>query len=204
MLPEMDDKNADIAAIAEKALADSQLLSSILEGLTNKNETLRYNCHKVLMTLSREHGGIVYPNWDYIVEQLSSSNTYHRLTAVSILAVLAAVDKDNRFDEIFDKYFGLLGDKGTIPAIYVARNAGKIAVAKPHLREAITDRLLGIEKIYKGKQPELTKSAIIEAFDEFYEESESRERIREFVSSQLGSESPKTKKAAKAFIDKWG
>ncbi|MFC1900415.1 hypothetical protein ACFLYN_02365 [Chloroflexota bacterium] len=199
----MHEKNANVTVVAEQALSDERLLSEILEGLKNRNETIRYNCHKVLMAISRERGEVLYPHWDYFVEQLDSSNTYHRLSSVSLLAVLAAVDKENKFDELFDKYFGLLGDKGTVLAMYVARNAGKIAVAKLHLCEEITDRLLDIDSVYRGKQLELTKSSIIEAFDEFYDESESKDRIIEFVSKQLDSESPKTRKAAKAFLNKW-
>ena len=52
MLPEMNNKDVDIEAVAKKALADSELFSTILDGLTSKGETLRYNCHKVLMHVS--------------------------------------------------------------------------------------------------------------------------------------------------------
>ena len=51
-LPEMSDKDVNIEHVAEKALADRELLSEILDGLTSKGETLRYNCHKVLMHVS--------------------------------------------------------------------------------------------------------------------------------------------------------
>ncbi len=203
MLPEMYDKNADITEMAAEALADEELLLEMLDGLKNKNETLRYNCHKVLMAVSREHGEVLYPRWDYFVEMLDSRNTYHKLSAVQLLASLAVVDKDDRFDEIFDKYYDLLGGKGTILTAYVAVNSGKIAKAKPHLREQITDLLLDIDRVYRGKQIELIKGSIIEAFGEYFEAAEDKERIREFVRNQLNSESPKTRKQAKTFIDKW-
>ena len=125
------------------------------------------------------------------------------LGSVELIANLAKVDKDNKFDEIFTKYYGMLGDKGTILTAYVAVNSGKIARAKPHLREKITDLLLDIDRVYRGKQVELIKGSIVEAFSEYFEESENKERIKEFVGSQLYSGSPKSKKLAKAFLEKW-
>ena len=203
MLPEMNDKNADIESMAEKALADERLLSEMLDGLRSKNETFRYNCFKVLMLISREHGEVLYPQWDFFVELLESDNTYRKLSGLQLIANLTRVDEDGKFEEIFDKYYNLLNDRGTILAAYLAANSGKIARAKPHLQAGVTDRLLDIERVYQGKQIELVKSHVIEAFGEYFEEAEHKERIKEFVRNQLSSESPRTRKQAKAFLDKW-
>ena len=40
MLSEMNHKDVDIETVAEKALADRELLSEILDGLTSKEEAL--------------------------------------------------------------------------------------------------------------------------------------------------------------------
>jgi hypothetical protein len=59
VLSELSDKNADIGSIAERALKDRDLLSELLEGLKSRvstksaEETLRYNCYKVLMLITR-------------------------------------------------------------------------------------------------------------------------------------------------------
>ncbi len=204
MLDEMYEKDADISAVTEKALADEGLLSEILDGLNEKNETLRYNCHKVLIKISEEHGEVLYPHWGYFVEQLDSSNTYHKLSAAQLIARLCAVDKESRFESIFDKYIDMLCDKGTVLAAYIALNTGRIAAAKPHLRKKIAGILLDIDRIYQGKQLEMTKAYVIEAFDMFYEEAEDKEKIKEFISGMLDSSSSRTRKAAKAFLDRWG
>jgi hypothetical protein len=203
MLPEMYEKDTDIVAAAEKALADRGLFQEIVDGLREKNETLRYNCSKVLSEVCREHAEILYPHWDYLVELLDSPNTYHKMSSVYFLACLAGVDIDNRSDGILDKYFSILKDKGSILAIYTAQYAGKIAAAKPHLRKIITDILLDVDNIYPGKQPELVKGAVITAFDEYYGDAADKDKMLEFVTAQLDSASPKTKKLAKAFLDKW-
>ena len=133
MLPEMNDKEADIEGIIQKALADGELLSEILEGLTSKQETLRYNCHKVLMEISGKNGEWLYPHWDYFVELLGSQNSYRKMSAIHLIASLTKVDTEDRFVQIFDKYYSLLDDKSVIVAIYAAACSGRIVKAKPRL-----------------------------------------------------------------------
>ena len=64
--------------------------------------------------------------------------------------------------------------------------------------------MLNIENIHPGKQIELVKSAIIESFSEFFEKSENKDAIVDFVKKQLNSESPKTRKIAKEFLERFG
>lgn len=60
------------------------------------------------------------------------------------------------------------------------------------------------ETHHRPDRKELIKSYAIEGFDEYFEEAEEKERITEFVRLQLNSESPRTRKAAKRFLKKWG
>ena len=203
MLPEISGKDVDIESMAEKALADETLLSELLDGLTSKNETLRYNCFKVLMLISQDHGTALYPKWDYFIELLGNDNTYHKISGLQIIANLTKVDADNKFEKTFDRYYSLLSDTGTIVAAYLAANSGKIAEAKPHLQGPITDRLLDIEKTYRGKQIDLIKGHAIEAFSEYYTESQEQDRIIEFVKEQLRSTSPRTRKTAEKFLKRF-
>jgi len=119
MLPEMNHKEVDIEAVAEKASADKELLSEILAGLTLKDEMLRYNCHRVLMHISERNGELLYHEWDYFVELLGSDNSYRKMSAVQIMASLTKVDTENRFEKIVDKYYGLLDDKSMIVGIFL-------------------------------------------------------------------------------------
>ena len=48
------------------------------------------------------------------VKFLDSDNTYHKLSAVLLLANLTRVDKDNKFEKIFNRYYGLLDDRSFI------------------------------------------------------------------------------------------
>ena len=87
--------------------------------------------------------------------------------------------------------------------MYLLKNTGKIVNFKPNLEEKITNIFLNIDSIHPGKQIELIKSAVIESFSEFFNKSKNKEKIIDFVENQLNSKSPKTKKLAKEFLEKY-
>ena len=62
---------------------------------------------------------------------------------------------------------------------------------------------MNIDKTYQGKQIDLIKAYVIEAFDEYFELSVNKNLIISFVKVQFESKSPKTRKVAKRFLEKW-
>jgi len=198
----LNNKSIKIKAVAKKALKDDKLLAELLDNLWSKNETIRYNSHKVLFFITEEQPQTLYSNWDYFVKFLDSDNTYHKLSAALLLANLTRVDKNNKFEKIFNKFYGLLDDKSFITAAYVAGASGKIAMAKPKLRTKITNKLLSIDKThYEQERKDLVKAGAIEAFEEYFEQARNKKQITEFVQKQLKSKSPKTRKKAKEFLE---
>lgn len=198
-----NNKDIDPKVYARKLIENFDLISEYLNGLLSKNETYRYNCFKVLNIVSEKRPDLLYPHWDFFINHLSSDNNYHKMAAVLIIANLTAVDKNQRFEKVFDKFYTNLKSEKTIVPIYVVKSSSKIVNFKPRLEKKITDLFLGIEKIYNGKQIELVKSAVIEAFSDIFEKSSKKDEIIIFVKNQLDSSSPKTKKTAKEFIGKW-
>jgi hypothetical protein len=204
MLPDLNDKNMNVENMAKKALKEEGILSELIDNLITKNETVRYNCSKTLNLLSDEHPEVLYSKWDFFVELLNSDHTYWKLSVIPLLANLARIDTEKKFEEIFEKFFGLLNDKSMIPAAWVADNSGKIAKAKPELQTRITDNLLNIDKTHHpSERRDLIKAGAIESFDEYFEDAKDQKRILEFVKKQLKSKSPKTRKIAKEFLKKW-
>ena len=198
---DLNNKNIYIKAVAKKAVKNDELMATLLDSLWSKNETIRYNCHKVLFLLTQEQPQTLYSKWDYFEEFLESDNTYHKLSAVLLLANLTQIDKDNKFERLFDRYYDLLDDKSFITAAYVAGASGKIARAKPRLRTRITNRLLNIDETHHNPEhKDLVKASIIEAFEEYINQTRNKNRIVDFVQQQLNCRSPKTKKAAKEFL----
>lgn len=205
MLSEMHEKDADIEAIAGKALMDEALLLELLDGLKSSKETFRYNCFKVLITISEKHAGLLYPKWDYFVGLLDSDNSYRKMSAIQLIANLARVDKESRFEKILEKYYSLIDDKSVIVAIYAASTSGKIVNAKPNLESQITDKLLEIDKTHHPEgRKSLIKAGAIEAFDQYFEEAVNKDGIIEFAREQQNSGSPKTRKLAREFLGRFG
>jgi hypothetical protein len=87
-------------------------------------------------------------------------------------------------------------------AAHVASSPGKIALAKPGLQSRITNKLINIDTIYRGKQVGLIKGYSIEAFGQYYDKApiKDKDRILEFVKEEQTSHSPRTKKAALNFL----
>jgi hypothetical protein len=197
----LNNKSVNIKAVAKKALKDDKLMAELLDNLWSKNETIRYNSHKVLCLISQEHPRILYSQWDYFAQFLKSNNTYHKLSAIHILTNLIKADTRGKFEKMFDQFYGLLDDKSFITAAYLAGASGKIARAKPKLQAKITNRLLSIYKTHhQQERKDLVKASIIEAFGEYFDQTRNKKRILEFVEQQLNCESPKTRKIAKEFM----
>ena len=190
--------------LAKRAIKDKELLPELLQGILSKEDKTRYTSFRALMNICEEQPEFLYPHWDHFVDLLNRENTHSKYIGCYLLASLAAVDRDNKFEEIFDKYYSLLDDKSVIPAAHVARNSGKIVRAKPELEPRITERLLSIDATrHEPGHKELIKSEAIATFNEYFEAATDKEKIAEFVKEQTKSKSPKTRKNAKEFLERW-
>jgi hypothetical protein len=195
-------KNANPEALAQLALKDEKVLQEAFDGVLSKNDVVRQNSFQTLNFLSERHPESIYGKWDFFADLIRRGNSFHKYIAIWIIANLAKADPENKFETLFNDYYGLLGDKSVIPAAHVAAKSGKIALAKPALQTEITNRLLDIDNTVQ-KHKDLVKASAIEAFDAYFEKSKDQARIIEFVKAQLNCESPKTRKMAKEFLEKW-
>jgi hypothetical protein len=184
-------------------LTETEKLSQLLEDVFSKKDEIRSNSFNILISISEKQPEVLYPKWDFFANLLDSHNHYQRYIAINILANLVRIDSKNKFEITFDKYFNNLSGDRAMVAGQAALNSGKIAKTKPNLQTKITNMLLEIEKIHQGKQIDLIKAYVIEAFNEYFEKSSDKNKILDFVSAQLESKSPKTRKLAKQFLRKW-
>ena len=199
---DLDKKDADIKKLVEKALNDKVLLHELLKGAVSKDNTTRSNSFNALQIISAEKPEILYSHWEYFHNMLMSKNNYHKYIAIYILADLTRVDNENKFEDIFEEYYGILAGDKIMTASHVALNSSKIALNKPELQSKILDRLLDIDNIHQGKQNELLKSYVIEALRKMYPEIKDKDRVAKFIEAQLDSSSPKTRDLAACFLDK--
>jgi hypothetical protein len=197
------DSEEDIENIVKKASTDDKLLSDLLQGVISKNDEIRSKNYEIILYISKKHPKILYSKWNFLAELLTSDNHFHRYIAINLLSNLASVDTNNNFEDLFDRYFSNIKSNRTMVAGQTALNSGKIAKEKQNLRQKITNILLNIDKIHQGKHTELLKGYAIDAFNDYFKETNDKKEILKFVKKQLNSDSPKTKKAAKDFLKKW-
>ena len=198
----LDEKNEDVKKLAADALTDDELFSELMDGVLSKDNTTRQNSFNALQVISAAKPEFLYPQWDRLSSMLESKNNYHKFITVYLLADLTAVDSENKFEKIFDKYYGLLGGDKVMVASHVALNSGKIILNKPELQDKIIDILLNTDNIYQGRNKDLLKAYVIETLRKIYPKIKDKERVMKFIKEQLDSSSPKTRDLAVCFIEK--
>jgi hypothetical protein len=198
----LDKKDVDIKVLAVNAVNDNELFKELMAGILSKDNTIRQNSFKTLQIVARENPEFLYPQWNQFSEMLKSKNNYHKYIAIYLLADLTAVDRENKFEKIFDDYFAILGGDKTMTASHVALNSSKIALNKPELQNKIIDILLNIDNIHQGKQKELIKAYVIEALRKMYPDLKDKAKVMKFIGEQLASSSPKTRDLAACFIER--
>jgi hypothetical protein len=194
--------------LRRKVEHDFSLLPILLTGLSSPKAAIRYGCAKILMDLSTEYPEKLYPYMDTFVLLLGSKYRILTWNAMAIIANLAKVDKEKKFDAVFDKYYSFLNDGYIVTVANVVGNSGKIALTKPYLVPRITEKLLTVENL--SVTPHLTdecKRVIAEhaigAFALFFDKVKQKEKVFAFVERQLNSSRRTLRVQAETFLKKW-
>ncbi len=189
--------------LAGEALADESVLSRLIDGISpeRKSHEKREESAEALKLLSDMHPEALYDRWDDFARIISSNNAFSVSAAMYVIARLAAVDSERRFDRLADAYFRLLDDRSIMVASRVALNSGEIVKARPDLEPMITARLLDVERS-GSTQKELLKAYIIDALDGYFEAIGDKNAVIGFVRHEADSTSPKTRKVAQDFLKK--
>jgi len=205
LLDQISNKEMDKEEIAEKVIKKPELLVEIFEGLNADKAGTKYGCDKVLRIISEKNPSLLYPKFDFFVENLASDNAFFKWGAIIIIANLTAVDQENKFEKIFDKYFAPISGPVLITAANVVNGAGKIAFAKPELYEEIAKELLKVEHA-EYQTTECRNIALghtISSFDKFFDRMKNKETVIKFVKNQLENTRNATRKKAEKFVRKY-
>lgn len=194
--------------LRQKVKQNFNLLPEVLNGVSSSKAAIRYGCAKVLMDLSEEHPEKLYPHMDSFINLLDSKYRILTWNAMAIIANLAKVDADKKFDAIFDKYYSFLDDAYMVTVANVVGNSAKIALAKPYLAQKITKELLKVENI--STTPHLTEECkrviaehAIKSFALFFSDIEQQEKVISFVAKHRNSSRKTLRKAAEDFLTKF-
>jgi transposase-like protein len=209
-LQKLADKKITKEAFYKAVTANFDLPPEVFTGLSSPKASVRYGCAGVLVDLTAKYPESLYPFVDKLVTLLDSKHQILTWNAMTALANLCRVDKDEKFDAIFSKYFWFLDNEYLVTVANVVGNSGKIAVAKPYLVPKITQALLKIEGIKTTKHlTEECKKVIAEktldSFSQFIEKMNAQDKLSvlAFASRCLNSSRSSLKKKAEAFLKKW-
>jgi DNA polymerase III epsilon subunit-like protein len=181
---------------------NKEIIAKAMKHLESNKEKLRNKAFNILLPISENNPAELYSEWGRFIKILKMDEVSNKYVAIPIIANLVKVDKENKFEKIFDDYYDLILHESPVVSPHVAGNSGKIINAKLHLQKKILNRLLTTDKKSLCRHKELLKSYVIDALDECFSKIENKAKVIQYVERQIGSESPKTKKRAKAFLDK--
>ncbi len=161
------------------------------------------------MDLSEERPEQLYQYMDFFITLLESKYRILTWNAIIIIANLAKVDTENRFDVIFEKYYGLLDNDYMVTVANVVGNSGKIALAKPYLTKKIVEKVLMVENIsttahLSSECKRVIAEHTIKTFDLFFPQIEQKEKVFSFVKNHLKSSRKTLRIESENFLKKWG
>ena len=208
LLQRLQDKTLSKGQLLEQLRKDSGLIQGVLLGLESQKPSVRYGCGKVLMDYSEEQPEKLYPYMDVFVRLLDSTHRILVWNGMAIIANLTRVDADGKFDRIFEKFYGFLGDEYMVTVASVVGHSAKIAQAKPYLVDEIVNRLLSVENI--PTTPHLTEECrrviiekTISSLDAFFDKVTQKEAVLTFVGRYTSSPRRTLRSEAETFVRKW-
>ena len=208
LLQKLGDKSLTKEQLLEKVRHNYDLIPELLSGISSSKPTIRYGCGKILMDLSEEKPEQLYPYMDFFINLLESKHRILTWNAIIIIANLTKIDKENKFDTIFEKYYSFLDNEYMVTVANVVGNSGKIALAKPHLTQKITDKLLTVEHI--STTPHLSEECkrvitehAIKSFDMFFPQIKQKDKVISFVKKHLKSSRKTLRTESENFLKKW-
>ena len=207
LLQQLAEKSLTKEQLLKMVEKDSDLLPIVISGVSSPKAAIRYGCSSALVSLSAKQPEKMYPHIDFFASLLDSTYRILVWNGLAAIANLCAADVDNKFDDIFDRYYGLLGDEYMVTVANVVGNSAKIALAKPYLVPRITSELLRVTKLHVT--PHLTEECkrviaekAIETFDAYFDQMGSDEKVKvlSFVKKHKDSSRASLRKDAEAFL----
>jgi len=202
------DKTMTKEELVIRVKQDFSMISFLLRGIDSSKPAVRYGCAKALIKLSEENPEKLYPHLDFFIDLLDSKYRILTWNALTIIANIAHVDVDKKFDSIFGKYYSFLENDYMVTVANVVGNSSTIALAKPYLIPKITDELLKVKDI--SLSPHLTEECrrviaqqTIKSLDLFFDRIDQKEKVTSFVKAFLDSPREKLRTTAENFLEKW-
>ena len=130
--------------LALTAIKKPRMLPRIIKGLKADKAPVKYGCAKALRLISEQRPDRLYPSFEFFVGLLDHENRILQWEAIFVLSQLARADDDDKFADVFDKYFSPIPGPVMITAANVIQGGARIAQAKPNLADRIAAEILKV------------------------------------------------------------
>lgn len=199
----------DITDFLTEIAMHPEMIPLLLEIIRTDKGSMKFFCDKVLQNISENNPMLLYPYFADIAANLDSPNNFIKWGAIITLGNLVAVDREDKFTAISDKYLGLIDDESMITAGNAAKAASRIVQQRPDSEPGITARLLRVVDntyFYKGEPSPECKNIMIghvlDCFDGYFEHSASQNLMLEFARGQTENTRTSVAKKAGLFLKK--
>lgn len=204
LLQQISLKESNKEEIAAAVIERPDLLEELFEGLNSDKASVKYGCEKVLRIISEKAPSVLYPWIDFFIDLLDSEDNFLKWGAIFVIANLAAVDSERKFEGIFDRYFEPIRGPVLIAAANVVKAAARIALAKPELADRIAGDLLKVEEAtyQTAACRDIALGHAIDSLDRFFDRLEDKQPVEEFIRRQQENPRNATRRRAEAFVKK--
>ncbi|NIM60020.1 MAG: hypothetical protein GTO16_13930 [Candidatus Aminicenantes bacterium] len=205
ILNEVSKKEINAEILAKKVIKNPRSLPDIMEGFLSDAANIRFKSAKILVLISKEKSELLLPYFNFFAGHLGNKNTILKWNAMDVISNLAPADSEKKFDKLFKKFYSMLYEGSLITAAHVVEGSAIIANTKPYLEEKITQEILKIGKIPLPSEEcrNILKGHAIKAFDQYFDQSRSKDKIIDFVRKELNNTRNATRKKAEKFLKKW-
>jgi hypothetical protein len=195
---------ADLDQLAAQVSGNPAGIREMMEGLKADQPRLKFGCAKVLRLIGERRPELLYPHFDAFVQLLGDENKILQWEAVFVLSHLARVDKQNKFEAIFERYFAPIAGPTMITAGNIIGGAARIALARPEWADRVATQVLAVRQA-TYQTAECRNVAIghaIRTLGEIMRLLRDREPALQFVREQLHNTRAATRKKAVTFLKK--
>lgn len=207
VLQQLKAKEIDVATAAERLVANPGEITELVEALQTEKGSPKYRYEKALRLVGERRSELIYPYWDVFGALLAHEDNFLKWGAIVTIANLTTADAEGRFDAIFERYYAPIAGPTMITAANIVGSSPKIAQAKPHLAQRITQEIFKVEganyEYHGSPSPECRNIAIghaIDAFDQFFDLIDDKAAVLAFARRQLNNARKQVAKKAERFL----
>lgn len=164
-------------------------IDQLFKSLQSKDDKIRYPAFLTLQKITEEKVDWIYDKWYYLVEKLSSDNSFQRSIGFILLANLSKSDTDHRIEGILEDLLKFTDDEKFITARQAIQNFWKIAITSATLQVKITKHLENAwaENIHLKTHANLIKQDIVSSLWNIYKITKNKE-IENILNALIESE----------------